>query len=1037
MLHPSTIAFCDELCAEHESEERDCGSLLLSVDAALDGFGIRQFFSTEGEGIRYGHRGLHQRGQEERELEGVCADCCGGDSDGDSSERLASGTQRRTSSACDARSLQLPVFKVQLIGRRDVGQRRVWDLSVPSGSRQDVDSFTAAGVVVHNCFFVGNDFLPHLPSLEIREGAIERLVGIYRKLLPGMGGYIASNGELDMSRVDLLLSELGTVEDSILKTRKHREETFRQRDKERNAKIQQLREERAAAVKAVTQHAEQTGMRALGGGKEASSSNSSVAQDGQQAAAVKTKREAADSVEEAAATTGAETKKRRKGRAQDEEKEGSSSASEAAAGEERKEAASLEVAAPVKVDGERQKKRRRLKREGEVDTLPVAAAETTEAEVSGNEEKAVKPKTEVEDEAAGEQAKRTEEEAESEDDADAEEAEEEEEEEEEDAVAVMPSPLKETLHITEKLLTSAPTADPAVDFAAVLNDRLKSLSEPAGSEDAIRFGEEGWKDRYYAVKMKVSTEREEDLPVLRRLFSSYSEGLSWVMLYYYRGCASWSWYFPFHYAPMASDLRNLDRFKQEFALSAPFSPIGQLLGVLPSSSAHCVPEACRELMLSPASPIADFYPADFPLDLNGKKYLWQAVALLPWIDEQRLLAELRRVEPSFSAEERERNSVGDELLFVHTSHRIANTLTALHLKHRAQLKRMRREDRERVQKEIDHRESGGLFGFVAPYHAAITPGATVKSSIGLEPLVHVPVVSCVLHLAPDLLHRCQLLDGLVMPPPVLTERDLRDSSRGGRRDGQPRLGENAQFMANQEHWQQRTAAGQSAGGGSGYSIRMLNNGAGGGGGGGYGAQSGQLAYQPQIAAAPTYAGHAYYDQFLRASAQQQQDYQQAQAYQQQQLQYPPPPPASQLGSNRAISYPPYAPPQHQQLPSPYPAYYAPPPSQSLYPPYPYSAYPQPQQPQPPSSSHRYPQLSSSSCCQSLHVRQAVSQLGLPSSASASSSHALRLQQVAGAARCSSPHALHVLPPWRRRRLRCGVRWAERVWQRRQSMHGRR
>jgi 5'-3' exoribonuclease 2 len=40
------------------------------------------------------------------------------------------------------------------------------------------------------CFLCGNDFLPHLPSLDIREGGIDTLLATYKRLMPSMGGYL-------------------------------------------------------------------------------------------------------------------------------------------------------------------------------------------------------------------------------------------------------------------------------------------------------------------------------------------------------------------------------------------------------------------------------------------------------------------------------------------------------------------------------------------------------------------------------------------------------------------------------------------------------------------------------------------------------------------------------------------------------------------------------------------------------------------------------------------------------------------------------
>ena len=60
--------------------------------------------------------------------------------------------------------------------------------------------------------------------------------------------------------------------------------------------------------------------------------------------------------------------------------------------------------------------------------------------------------------------------------------------------------------------------------------------------------------------------------------------------------------------------------------------------MLPPQSGQLVPRPYRDLMLLPSSPVFDAFPTDFRLDQNGKRNEWEAIALLPFIDEDRLLS---------------------------------------------------------------------------------------------------------------------------------------------------------------------------------------------------------------------------------------------------------------------------------------------------------------------------------------------------------------------------------------------------------------
>jgi 5'-3' exoribonuclease 2 len=137
-------------------------------------------------------------------------------------------------------------------------------------------------------------------------------------------------------------------------------------------------------------------------------------------------------------------------------------------------------------------------------------------------------------------------------------------------------------------------------------------------------------------------------------------------------------YYPFHYSPFASDFKKIGKLNIRFEKSEPFRPIEQLMGVFPAASRKHIPAVFHPLMTDENSPVIDFYPIDFPIDLNGKKHAWQGVALLPFIDSDRLLNAMAPLYHKLIQDEKDRNTFGHDVLFVGGEHSNFDNLCALY-----------------------------------------------------------------------------------------------------------------------------------------------------------------------------------------------------------------------------------------------------------------------------------------------------------------------------------------------------------------------
>ncbi|KAL5015240.1 hypothetical protein ScPMuIL_009510 [Solemya velum] len=192
------------------------------------------------------------------------------------------------------------------------------------------------------------------------------------------------------------------------------------------------------------------------------------------------------------------------------------------------------------------------------------------------------------------------------------------------------------------------------------NDEKGTLTDDSEEIDTFDAEFELHKRNYYMTKL----EYEKVTPmVLLEQAEGYVRAIQWILLYYYRGVPSWSWFYPQHYAPYISDIRNFSQKKIEYDYASPFLPFQQLMAVLPSASKDLLPKPFQDLMTLQDSPVIDFYPETFKSDLNGKQQDWEAVVLIPFIEEERLLSAMRSQSHKLTNSEKNRNKHGPCLLY--------------------------------------------------------------------------------------------------------------------------------------------------------------------------------------------------------------------------------------------------------------------------------------------------------------------------------------------------------------------------------------
>ncbi|XP_062086328.1 5'-3' exoribonuclease 3-like [Humulus lupulus] len=295
--------------------------------------------------------------------------------------------------------------------------------------------------------------------------------------------------------------------------------------------------------------------------------------------------------------------------------------------------------------------------------------------------------------------------------------------------------------------------------------RKSNLFQNGDIVDKVKLGSPGYKERYYREKF-FAYNADEIESTRKKLVRDYTEGLIWVLLYYFSETPSWTWFYPYHYGPFVSDFKGISQVKENFVKGVPFKPFDHQLSILPPRSAHVLPVAYQTLM-NDDSPIIDLFPNDVEIDVDGNCFTWQGVCKLPLIDESRLLSETVKLVKDLGVEESERNMVKCDQLLVRSTHKVGSHILSVY----------------RQRNEITEGTSLSSYLIIFSVLLSEVIGGSLRLSHKYIVMDNEEVhdsnkdfVLCADYEPPNCgAHIPRLLDGVKLPEKIIREEDLEDT----------------------------------------------------------------------------------------------------------------------------------------------------------------------------------------------------------------------------------------------------------------------